>query len=104
MNMLSLHGMMPSVREIPGFAGFSNLKRDGVLRTGLEARVHNQVEVQDAVNKLAEVQFPSQFASCNGNRWIHPDGRVIVEKRDDDYRIRYYDTDSGFEADSRVSV
>ena len=103
MNMLFAE-IMPSIREIPGFSGFSKLKRGGALCTGLEKSVSDPGGIQAEVNKLTDVQFPSQFSSHGDHRWIHPDGRVIVEKRSNDYHIRYYDTVSGFESDSRVSI
>lgn len=91
------------VRVVPGFRGFSCLKRDGVLKTGLEASVTDQNACQVEINKLANIQFPDQFAVV-GNRWSNQDGRLIVEQLKKEYRIRFYDTASGFEADSRVVV
>lgn len=101
MNSIALANQL-DVREIPGFRGFSKLKRDGVLRTGLETNVADTAAVQAEIGKVADLQFPTQF-HCSGNRWTHPAGRVIVEKHRGDYHIRYYDTASGFEADSRVN-
>lgn len=98
---LNFMGVESSIREVPGFDGFSKLKNDGILRTGLETRVSGPNGVQAEISKISELQFPHQFA-CNGNTWVNPDDRVVVEQRKDDYLIRYYDTTTGFEADTRV--
>lgn len=104
MNVLSLSfaDVMP-IRDVPGFNGFSKLERDGVLRTGIETRVSSQAAIQAEVEKLANVKFPAQFQYM-GNRWSNPDGRVLIEKRKADFQIRYYDTATGFAADSRVKI
>jgi hypothetical protein len=91
------------VHTVPGFRGFSSLKSDGVLRTGLEVRVTDKQACQLEINKFGDVQFPDHFAAC-GNRWSNQAVRLIVEKRRSEFHIRFYDTASGFEADSRVNL
>jgi hypothetical protein len=97
--MFNLASLAPALREIPGFTGFSNIKRDGILRTGLQTRVQNNVDVQSKVSQISDVTFPRHFERC-GDTWFHSAGRILVEKAEDMFTIRYYDTDTGFDADT----
>lgn len=102
--MLSLGGAMPLLREVDGFMSFSTLnKADGILRTGIQTLVGNQRGVQNAVRQLAEVSFPSSFDPIRDNAWKHAGQKLLIEKVGQEYVIRFYDTDQGFEADSRVN-